>query len=115
MLFQDIQTGAMPVVDVGGNQPRFVQSKFTPTRDRDVGLPGQGSIPAQGPVGADLVAVALDIMEIHVAVTKEGLHQADHLAIAIDAPKFAHRVFEIDIPGVDAVSLVHRKAGIIIL
>jgi len=115
MLFQNIQPGAMPVVDVGSNQPRFVKGEFTPTGDRDAGLPGQGSIPAQSPVGADLIAMALDIVEIHPAVAKEDLHQADHLAIAINTAKFAHGIFEIDIAGVDAVGLVQRKVGIVIL
>lgn len=113
MLLQHIQAGAVPVINMGHNQPVIIDCKFAPTGDGNTRLPGQWGIPTKCPVGADLVRCLLDVVYFHVAVTKPGLDEADHLPIAIASPKFRHRIFKVHILGVDFVGLILREAIVV--
>jgi len=54
-------------------------------------------------------------MQIHLAVAKPALDKRDRALVAINPPKLTRRVFEIHILSVDAVSLVNRKALVVVL
>jgi hypothetical protein len=53
-------------------------------------------------------------MQIHFAVPKPGLDKRDRAFVAINPPKLTRRVFEIHILSIDAVSLINRKALVVV-
>ncbi len=114
MLFDDIPFGAMPVIDVGDDEALLVEGEFAPTGDGNAGLPREGSVPTEGPVGANLGgSLLLEVVYVHLAVAEPGLNEADHLPIAIATAKGGHRVFEVHIFSVESVGLVGGKAIVI--
>lgn len=114
MLFDHVPLGAMPVVNVGNDEALIVEGEFAPAGDGNAGVPGEGSVPTEGPVGTDLGGgLLLEVVDIHLAVTEPGLDEADHLPIAIAPTKGGHWVFEVHILSVERVGLVGREAIVV--
>jgi len=68
----------------------------------------------EGPVGADVVVGALDLVQVEPGIMKPLLDEADHFLVAIASPKLGHWVLEIDVFRIKAESLVMRKIFVIL-
>jgi len=113
MLLHHIPLAAFPIVHMGANQPFVVELQLAPAGNVDAGLPGQRRCPVQRPVRANLVAILLDVVQIHLGIAEPGFDEAQHGVVAIAPPKLVHRVFEVHIVAVDAVGLIRRKVAIV--
>jgi hypothetical protein len=104
---------AMPIINVGDDQPDFIQFQFAPAGNRRPGSPRQGRRPTQRPIGADRLPHLLDVMEFELRLGKKPIDHPNHLLIPRNPPKFGHRVFEIHVGGVQVIALVDRETGVI--
>lgn len=113
MLLEHIKPRTVPGVDVGDDESLGIERQFAPTGNGNGRFPGQGCLPVECPVGANVVPLLLKVVYFHVAVEKPGLDETDHLPIPLDPAKFRHRVFEVHVFGIDFVGLVGGKAIVV--
>jgi len=114
VLLKDIPAGAVPVINVGDDQTVLVEFQFAPARNLDRGFPGEGGGPVEGPVGADVVVGALDLVQVEAGIMKPGFDEADHFLVAIAPPKLGHWIFEIDVFRIKTKGLMVRKIFVIL-
>lgn len=113
VLFEYVQDGAVPVVDVRDDEFVFVELQFAPAGNGNAGMPGQGGCPVERPARFNGIVFAMDVVQIHLRIAKPGIDETDGLLIAIETPEFVEGVFEVYVLGVDAVGLVPGKSLIV--
>lgn len=113
VLFEYVQDGAIPVVDVRDDEFVGVELQFAPAGNGDAGTPGQGGRPVERPARFNGIVVAMDVVQIHLRIAKPGIDETDGLLIAIATSEFVEGIFKVYILGVDAVGLVLRESLIV--
>lgn len=114
VLFEYVQDGAIPVVDVRDDEFVLVELQFAPTGNGNAGTPGEGGRPVERPARFNGIVVAMDVVQIHFRIAKPGIDEINRLLIAIETPEFVEGVFEIYVLGVDAVGLIPGKSLIVL-